>query len=419
MLTNVLKSNSINLRARWPRNGSRGLGIDIGQIHTKIVFAERSSGEGFDYRAATIPTRIRSLPPQNTAEAPTIVETSEPALGSSQSAAATTARPERRLTEKPVANAPTALQWSTREIKSLTSRIAQLIGPAQDVRHHHVNVSLSMSACDYRTIYAPKNVKVNAAGLQKSIATVIGDNRARCVAVLPGQDHPSDDKQTKIRCLSLPEDLAWSIATELDQVGCSPRNLTGVPWCIANALEMLPQVPNTNDFQIGLDWGFESPTLVFVKNREINYVRCLSHGGVKQLASQAVADYQMSNAEASRWVAHSLHAPEDAVAGDAISGTRDWVRECCRNLAKEIDTALDFMRWRNQGLKFEQISLMGGATLIPGLVDFLRTQLQIEVHCWKLPQRDSELTADYALASSLACMALQYKGMQHSELQHA
>ncbi len=376
---------------RWWRKQSSSLGIDFGQINTKIVIAERSSTQDVVYQAVTIPTSTSTLVEDH--------NTGVPPEG--------TPLGERRVRNSTgVASIAPTTNWSKRALRELASRINQVVGTRENIHAMDVSVMMSMSTCDYRTIYVPKNARVNTAGLQQTISAAIEDKRARCIAVVPGYDHQSkenqaDEKQTKVRCFSLPEDLAWTVAQQLDEVGLSPSTMNGLPWCIANALEMVIPVEEKSLVHVGLDWSYGEPTLVSLVNGQIDYIRCLSNGSLRELTSRAADDFGMSPTEAGRWLAHCMQST-NVVVDSAVIETRDWVCEVCMRLAKEISTALEFIRWRNQGVKLQTIWVMGGAAHIEGLVEHLASQVSSAVKPWCLSSESSSLSSEYALAASLA-----------------
>jgi hypothetical protein len=264
-----------------------------------------------------------------------------------------------------------------------------------------------MSACDFRNIYTAPDTHVNATAIQQAITEATGDSRSRCVAILPAIDKQGNGKNSKIRCLSIPEELSWSVALELDAIGITPRAINGLPWCLANALELC--VTSEKAIVVGFDWSFGNPTLVAVRNGTIDYVRCVSHGSIREMISQAVDELRMSVPEAVRWLSLCMTNSVEAEAMETIAGeTREWIIDCCGRLASEINTALDFIRWRHQGCVIDGIWLMGGGSQIPGFVQLLGGQVSVEVRAWSLATAEGPLTADYATAASLAMAGVQH-----------
>src|SRR5690606_13393947 len=101
------------------------------------------------------------------------------------------------------------------------------------------------------------------------------DHRSRCIALLANPTSESNASQDKLRCFSLPEDLSWSVAQSLDEVGLTPNSLDGVPWCLARALQMVAAPSNPATIDLALDWSFGSPTLVASQSGQIHYVRSM------------------------------------------------------------------------------------------------------------------------------------------------
>ncbi len=387
---------------RWLQRSQHGLGIDIGQLQTKIVFLKQTAGSGPAFSAATIPTSLSTE--EDDAGAPAHSErfTEEPVLSEPAHEPSAERRQTNAITKSK------SFTWSSRDLRDLMGRIRDVVGNAEIQRRPMVGVSVSMSACDYRTIHVPKNSRMSNSSVQQTIASATGDNRNRCLAYLPGREKQNEDQQTKIRCLSLPEDLAWSVAQQLDDVGLTPKTLNGLPWCIANALDMVIPPTQRQCIQVGIDWSVGEPTLVCLVNGQIEYVRCLTNGGMQELTSQAIEDYRMTTAQAGRWLAHCLQASVSGQPNSAASETRDWVTGSVTKFAQEIETALDFIRWRNQSATLGSVWLMGGALQVPGLYEVLQARLPCAAVPWVLQTANAELSSEYALAAALARQGVQH-----------
>lgn len=390
-LTKLVQSQTRRIY-RQLGTGQHSLGIDIGQVSTKVVSAERNSADKVLYRAVCLPTD-------------TICSTTAPVSAVGQGAAAGAAS---ATTEQEAEPSEVGFQWSTRAVKTLMERVSQVVGKNARSSRLEVSVTLSMSACDYRTLYVPKSARVNAVGLEQSISAAVGDKRSRCVALIPEHESQSDTKQTKLRCFSLVEDLAWSIAQQLDSVGLTPNAINGLPWCIANALQMCPANSEGTALQAAIDWSYGSPTLVTVKNGKLDYVRCMSTGGLQEMLKQPMSQFGMSPSEAGRWLAHCLPSSSTKQVDAAANESREWARDECTKLAAEIDIAVDFINWRNQGTKLQTLWLLGGGTQISGLAELLQSMLVCQLKPWSLQEEPNQLSADYAAAASLAWMGLQH-----------
>ncbi len=389
MLSTTNKLNKQGLLRRFSAC-SRGLGLDIGQLNTKIVIANKEPTGTMHYQGVLIPTILADSP------------TEPPATRSEQLPSESERRQSRSQTS--AADKNHRFQLSTRTIKLLASRIGQVVATDSHITRPRVGLTLSMAVCDYRTLYIPKSSRLSVAGVQQSIVDATGDNRARCLAIMPGQDLQDDNRQAKVRCFSLPEDLVCTMAHQLEKIGLMPNTLVGLPWCMANALEMVMPSDEISKLQVGIDWSYGQPLLVSVKHGQIDYVRCLSNGSLRDLTATAADQYGLAPTAVGRWLAHCLRGPERLELNAIAAETRGWVREACRQFACEINTALEFIRWRNQDAKLETIWLMGGVTEIAGMTDLLQSMLACEVRPWRFDNGKSALTADYALAASLAWM---------------
>lgn len=361
MQINTLKEKANFRNLGWMPRTTRGLGIDIGQMVTKIVSVERHRSSIQSACAVSIPTRAESA-----------------------------------IVDNPQCS------WSTRELKALSRVVKQILGGRADFRRSRVAVTLSMSACDYRTVYVPQNTRVNMRDVQETISLAKNDKRTRCIALLPNPLADSNEPQDKLRCFSLPEDLSWSVAQTLDDVGLTPNALNGAPWCLTNALQLVANSADPTTIDLALDWSFGSPTLVAVKSGQISYVRSMVHGSVQELIATASVDYQMDAVEAVHWIARSLEQTALNVADAAQIETYDAVSRICSQLAEEIHTALEYVAWRHQGCNVGTLWLMGGAPRIAGLSDLLKAKLSCPVAEWRVTVGDACLTSEFALAAALA-----------------
>lgn len=395
------KTSSSTSWRLWPSTrGVAGLGIDIGQLHTKVVSATRDSGKkATQFLAATIPTG--SLNSVATEEGPV------PSNGRVHAAA------DKELNHfMSVKQSPTgSLGWSARQIQQLAEAIADVTACRRHTGNSTVRVAVSMAACDYRTLYAPADTRITSAFLQQSIAELTGDSRTRCVAMLPNTDSlatHNSKAQRKLRCMSLPEDIAWKVATELDKVGLTPAELEGLPWCMADALELVIRPEERTQVSMVLDWSFGAPTLISVRQGNIDYVRCLASGSIEELIAQAVADYSLSPVEATRWLAECLQTETPQQPSHAALECQEWVLTCVAKFASELNTAFEYVRWRNQETPIAALWILGGGTRMAGLLDILAAELTVPIRAWELPGEEFNLTADYAVAAALATQRGQH-----------
>lgn len=406
MISTLQKPNAI---ARswlpWVGRGARGLGIDIGQHQTKVVRVEHLPGRPLQAAMASIPTRSLTAANRSTES-----ENPDATMAGGAAGEATDADAgDRRQSSQSAPQDPSLASWSRIQIQQLVRHIECLVG---NQRRLPVNVALSMSACDYRTVHVPKETRLTTTTLQQMISQATGDRQTRCFALLPNVEKETGDKpQSRIRCLSIPESVSWSIAEELDRVGLAPRAIDGLPWCLANALRLTAN-SGESGLEVALDWGFGKPTLVSVSDGVIDYVRCLSSGGMQDLSAQAVAAHQFSLPEAVRWLSQCMSAAGEteplATTREARRESHDHVLSCVRNLAYEIKIAMDFIRWRNKNARLDRLCLMGGTPQLPGLVELLAAHLQVDVYRWELPAENLQLSSDYATATSLALQGARY-----------
>lgn len=377
---------------------THSVGLDVGQINTKIVIAKKDSTGTVQYQGAVVPTTLADPLADSIAIRPPAELEQLPGDTERRQSPSTNGDIQKQV----------PFQLSARTIKQLAARIEQVLAMDSLAHNARVGMTLSMEVCDYRTLYIPKSSRVTVAGVQQSIADASGDHRQRCLAIMSGQENHSDTRQSKVRCFSLPEDLACTLAQHFDAIGLMPQTLNGLPWCLANAMEMLLPPQDALELNVGLDWSYGQPVLVSVRHAAIDYVRCLSSGGLRQISAQAAEQFGIKPAAAGRWLAHCMNNPEKLDRDLIAAETRGWVRENCVRLATEIKTAMDFIRWRNHEAKLETIWLMGGVTEICGMTDLLQGLLPYKLRPWRLGEETRALTAEYALAASLAWMGLHH-----------
>jgi Tfp pilus assembly PilM family ATPase len=297
--------------------------------------------------------------------------------------------------------------WSPSRISSIVRDIEQITSPAKQFRTAQVNVMLSMSACDYRTLYIPQENRVTRATVQHAIEEATEDSRPRCMAILQGDEKRSPDKShtashSKIRCLSIPEDLSWALSDELDAIGLTPQRLDGLPWCMANALELCTATLNERQITIGIDLGYGNPTLIAMRNGQIDYLRCLSCGGIGEIALRASQELGLSIPEAIRLLERGADPRRREMLVEVDGELQERFTEYTEKLASEVTTALDFIQWRNQDCSIEQLWIMGGGAQLPTIMEMLQSKIPIPTAAWHIRVGDFELTSEYAQAAALA-----------------
>lgn len=395
----LTRTDTLNRKFSWTGARPAGLGIDMGTFQTKVVWLEQF-GEG-DLRAvySSIPTFLAepdySAPPSNELAAMTALAI-EPENSESADRRESGNNPFVNIRERKERDAN---NWNAVHLKQLSERISQVIGGSR-ARKTELSVTLSMALCDFRSVYVSKEARTDQAALQTALAHSLGSKEQRCVAILPGEDGSQ-----KHRAFSVSESLTGNIGKSLDALGLPPRRVDGLPWCMARTYRDLLGQPQENEIALVVDWGYGRPTLVEFGRDGIHYIRRLEHGGIQNLITQARTDFQMSSAEAGRWLEICVNEGAE-LTNDAVEDTKHWARLCCTKMAAEINAAIEFVRWRNQGKDIAKLLFVGGAATYPALVDQVASEVCIESTAWQMDTADGVLTPHYATATALAAMGV-------------
>lgn len=378
---------------------STGVGIDIGQCATKVVVYRGTLGQPPQYLCASMPTEA-GLPFETAALKTNFAGASSRSAGNPNldaSPSKSTAVENRLNIDDPLYGSNTDFsRWSPGQTKSLAQRIAGAQAAAQ-LRKPKVTVSLSMAACDFRSIQGATEEPLALAVLHQTIQEALQDYRPRCIATI--ETHTTS--RSKLRALSLPQELANGLAHALDDVGLTPSAIEGIPWSLQRAVQPFSQ--NEPEIGVVLDWGFGKPTLVSVVDGRLDYIRRLNTGGLQAMVEPAQQDLRLTDSEAMRWLHRSLAESSSRELDAAIvHETRNHVVDCCAALAEEINAAIEFIRWRHQGRTVNKLITLGGAGCINGLLSSLQAELNVNVEPWSLQNGDQTLTSEYAIAASLA-----------------
>lgn len=375
-----LKSKSRLFTVRAMRTGTR-LGIDIGQRSTKIV--RYVPGSQPEYSCVSIDTLAGTVNTDAPSPFGALVTNADQDPDQKEEG------PSRRKNDLLDFS-----RWSSKQTKSLAERIAVAVGETRSTIEG-IDVTISMAACELRSIYGEEAHSL--ASIHQKLKEITNDTRKRNIAVLSG-----DKEGSKTCTISIPEELTETIATQLDRHGLTPDRIEAVPWSVAR---VMPNFRTSSEkVQIALDWGFGYPTLVCTVDGKIEYVRRIHVGGVHQLISQAIRDLGFSKSEAIRWLELCTSSDDPEYAANEKSDTREWIGSCCRQLAREINIAIEFIVWRNKGADVNGIVLTGGAPMVPGLANQLQASLTIPVKTWESKTAGSLVTSEYAIASCLADM---------------
>lgn len=346
-----------------------GIGIDIGTYTTKIVHFDPASVDRFT--CATIPTGAGTLgTPESDEQEP------EGVLASGR---------QGRQTDKKLDFS----RWSKKQVDSLVSRIRSAIVPGFMARR--VRATISMEACDLRSVAAYAQEELSRTAIIERLQSAINDNRVRSVAVLDGQQ-----EQNRIKALSVPVDLTDAIAIGLDEQGMTPELIEGQPWTLSRLIDS-----RGDELHTLLDWGYTQPTLVCVSKGQVRYVRRLKSGSIRDIVQPVMQEFSIQANEAIRWLELSI-GDGQTYAGNEIRSDALVERaiQASRQLATEIEAAIEFIRWKNPEQKAGPILLTGGGASLIELASLVTRSIDGDATVWSAG--DQEISPVFAQAAALA-----------------
>lgn len=369
-----------------------GLGIDVGQQETKIVWLEKTrNSKSLHASAIRFPTDI----------SPVEVAKEEDSMSMMGFAAQSTEPEKERRSEEfhPFRHrkndSAKVSKWSAKDIGGLCDRIVNMIGT--NFRMAPLHIALSMSVCDFRGVYLRKGSNGVEGSVAEALAESIGSREPRSLAILD-----SDPSKPKRRVFSLPQETALAFGDGFDRNGMPPMSMDGLPWCLSGCLPLTQrQRKEEVDFdgpQIVFDWSWGRPTLIALDNHEITYVRRLNNGSIQQLCGQAQADLELSNAQAVRWLTLCNASNGDR---ELMEDTRQWLELRASELAHELNEAIQYVAWKLKGGKIRNLWLTGGGAAL-GLANWIRSPLLCPVHVWNLETSAGRLGPEFAVATALA-----------------
>lgn len=383
-------------RFRWSGRRASGLGIDIGSSQTKLVWLEGSARSAARVVSAMIPTECDIAFEDTAATESAAPAPQEQPKGSQEDRRASSQNPF--CAPRPTTDSPA---WTSDQLNRLTDRIGHAIGRVPRIRTAELNVALSMSVCDLRNVYVPPESSRQRDAVHSALQQSMGGEERRCIALLP-----CEKSKTKHRLFSVSEAMTWSVAKAFERQHLMPNRIDGLPWCLARASQQCTGA-GPKEVAVMVDWSYARPTLAAMVDGEIDYVRCLNSGGLKDMCTPAINDWGFSEAQSSRWLQHCLRATE-ADSSNPFEDTWSWVQTCCSLMAEEINVAIEFIRWRNQGKQVAKVCFVGGGATAAPLMKYIQTDLCVEADSWRLEIADQNLTAEFAVAASLAMLGGAY-----------
>lgn len=356
-------------RRHFQASTKPGIGIDIGTYTTKIVHFDPANDE--PYTCATLPTQAGTL------GIPEGDELSADAL--------VAGKQHERQGDKKLDFS----RWSRKQVDSLAQRIRDSVIPANKARR--IRASISMEACDLRSVAVYAQEDLTRSAIIERLQSAINDNRERSVAVLDGQQ-----EQNRVKALSVPVDLTDAIAKALDSKGLTPESIEGQPWTLARLFKRSGQ-----ELQTLVDWSYSQPTLVCSVQGQVRYVRRLKAGSIRDIVQPAMNEYGIQAREAVRWLELSIGS------GKTNSGVEirsealvERALQAGRQLAAEIEAALEFIRWKNPQQTIGSIVLTGGGASLTELSNLVTQSIDGDVRVWSCEAQ--HISPVYAQAAILA-----------------
>lgn len=377
MRSMLLRAGAI--RRRFRRAGRQtSLGVDVGQFETKLVWLEKKK-QTFDVAFAKFETFTQSQSNQSRERMPE----------------------ERRQSgcnpfkSKLVKDPSQSTLWDSKRLREVAFRIVNTLGEPNAIKSNVV-LNLSMEACDIRGLCLSEQDQ-GAKALQLALREACGGNESYSIARLPNLQTDT----AKVRVFSIPHSLTNSIVAALEQENLKPRRIDGLPWCMQRLTSSLPEVGRDTVLPI-LDWSFGNPMLCLATPKEVKYVRRLKSGGLSELLSHAQRELELNPAGGNRWLQRCFQEAQliDGETGELPS----LAKAICQQIRSEIRAALDFASWHLRGDIIDKIMVVGGGAALPGLIEYLQREMGAEVIPWSRKIGDTQLTPEYAIASSLAML---------------
>lgn len=360
-------SRSASNKTRFWQQAVRacGVGIDVGSYLTKVVYYDPSQKQKYTW--ATIPTCAGTH--RTDGVGPGAEGTGADPLGSSGilsgvsstegSLAVTDEHPRRRRSDGELDFS----RWSQKQLEHLSEAIVNATGK---VRTSGVRITVSMQACELRSIPVYPQENLTSAEIYTRLQSVIDDKRPQSLALLDGQ---TESNRQKI--LSIPVELTDGLAVALDHSGLTPKSIEGLPWTLARL------AAGDEHVETIVDWGVSAPTLVCVRGGLITYVRRLRAGGLFEIMESLIKTYDLSKAEALRWLQSATQ--QERAEGSIHEGVREVAQMVSRRLASEVDAALEYVRWKNSGVEIGPVTVVGGGAELALPVETLKQSLEYKV----------------------------------------
>lgn len=359
---------SSNSRSRKVRQKA-GLGIDIGSYSTKIAHYDPTGSK--ELVCVAVPTQAGTFH-------------TEQDDGLCDNGIATENKRQRAEDNKLDFS-----RWSQEQIDSLADRVRSALG--SELNKARVRASISMEACDLRSVAAYAREELSRDDIVERLQSTIKDNRLRRVAILDSQQ-----EQNRVKALSVPEELTDGIAIGLDAHGVTPQSIEGLPWTLARLAPAKQGKMHTI-----VDWGYSQPTLVCCTGGQVQYVRRLKAGAIRDLIDPLMVEYRLDNHQAIRWLELSIGSGKTIGGTDIRSETiLERAIQCSRRLAAEIDAAIEFVKWKNPEEQLGPITLVGGGAAMLPMVGVVKQSLGCDAAVWK--HETDDVSPVFAQAIALA-----------------
>jgi Tfp pilus assembly PilM family ATPase len=188
-----------------------------------------------------------------------------------------------------------------------------------------------------------------------------------------------------VTVLSVARRTALGLAESLRKLGLNCLVLDSQPCALARAVRLADA--KTHSSVAALDWGFSTPTLTLVVDGQPVFARTLRDCGLRIVLEAVAQRLNLSPQDAHQLL--TTYGFGLATAEASPSQVQQTLTQLAaapaRELFREIDKTLSFLRQQYKELVPTRIWLFGGGALIPNAAAWIAQTCGIETNAWRLP----------------------------------